>query len=207
MQTRQTRPRTRTRTRTLAAAALAALALLVGACGSDGGDGARLREQQGPGTTASRPSTTPSPSSTTAAPSTSATPGTVPAGTALADAVVRAAAAERESRAQYQAVIDALGPIAPFTNILQAEEQHVATIETLAAARDVSLPADSSTPPAAPTGRAQACQQAVANEQEVIALYEELLPAAAGDAEATRVFTNLRDVSRDNHLPAFTKCS
>ena len=185
------------RARLIAATSIAVLVLMTGACGSDGvSPEQEQREQQRAATTTEAPTTTATPS-----------PSPTVARSTLSDALSRAIASEREARARYTADIDALGPIAPFTNILAAEEQHVAAVEALAAARNIPLPADTSARPEAPTSRAQACRAGVTSEQEVIALYAELLPIVAGDAEATRVFTNLRDVSRDRHLPAFERCS
>jgi hypothetical protein len=54
---------------------------------------------------------------------------------------------EYQAIAVYQNVIDAFGPVRPFTNIIEAERTHVQALLPLFARYGVPVPEETSTPP------------------------------------------------------------
>jgi hypothetical protein len=163
----------------------------------------------------SSPSATPS-SAESASPT--ATPTETPAGSVVAsptpatlltaaevDALGTALAVERFSHAQYAQVLADLGDVRPFSNITDAEAQHVDQIKTLMTRYAVAIPADATTGVVHYASLPLACVAAASNEQQVVTTYDELLTATTR-ADLLTLFGNLREVSLDNHLVAFTRC-
>ena len=173
-----------------------ALATGVAACGSS--PSANSSGSGGSSTTTRGvPSTTGGGSSTTGATATAA----------LSAAVIAAVDMERLALSTYQNVVAAQGDIAPFSNVIESEKQHVSTLERLAQAHGISLPSTSPAGPAAPATKTAACQLGVQTEQDDIALYGRLLPEVQAFPDAVTVFTSLQSASRDSHLPAFQHCA
>ncbi len=115
---------------------------------------------------------------------------------------------EYKARAIYQKVLDTFGDIRPFSNIVKAENRHIDALERLFAKHGFSIPPDEW--PArvtAPTSIKNACTAAVMAERENVALYDGLLASARGYGDVEQVFTKLQAASRENHLPAFERCS
>jgi hypothetical protein len=175
----------------------AGMALTAVACGDDDdGDGG----------------TAPSQTAATEATATSAPGGTAtsaPSGTArpLKDVLTEAINEEYKARATYQAVVDKFGQVAPFTNILQAENSHVEAWKRVFQINGITVPADPHAGKiAAPVDVKAACVAGVAAEKEDVALYDRLMKETT-DAEALRVMTEQRKVSQENHLPAFERCA
>lgn len=112
---------------------------------------------------------------------------------------------EYASAAQYQAVIDAFGPVEPYVSIVGMEEMHSQALTRQLARFGFAVPANpySGTVQAPATLKA-AAEAWVEGEKRNVALYDRLLAAAAGDPGLTRVFTNLRRSSQEAHLPLFT---
>ncbi len=190
---------------TLLAAGGLALSVTLAACGTSPtagpsrGSSSSSSSSGAPGSTGSSSSTAPgSTSSTTSPVGTSAVLGTV---------LTQASGAEHLALATYQAVIGALGSIAPFDNVASSEQQHVTAIAQLASEYGVSLPTTAVSPPAAPSTKTAACQLGVDTEHRVIALYDTLLPRVGAYPDVTRVFTTLRSAAQDSHLPAFEQCA
>ena len=169
--------------------ALAAVSAVAAACGS------------GSPTTAAPPGSA-NPTSTTtsvAAPSSTAT-------TTLAAPLVEAYRAETGALATYRHVVTTLGPVGPFPNVVQAEEQHVSAVAALFTRYGLGVPT-AAPGQASPSTRSAACTLGVSIEHQIVAMYDRLLPSVTSYPAVTTVFRNLQAVSRDNHLPAFERCS
>jgi hypothetical protein len=117
---------------------------------------------------------------------------------------------EDEYRAEtiYQGVVDDLGPLAPFVNVLSAEQRHSASIAQLFVRRDLTPPANSWTAATVPhfASATVACGAAASAERANVAMYDELLRLTL-PPDVRQVFENVRLASLVNHLPAFERCS
>jgi hypothetical protein len=138
---------------------------------------------------------------------TTTTISTVPASTALTTALNNALTQERYALATYKNVVAKLGAYAPFTNIINSETQHVATVTALMTAHGVSVPVSTTTGAAAPATRVAACQLGVTTETTIIAMYQNGITLAKDFPDVVRAFSNLLDASQYGHLPAFLRCS
>lgn len=113
---------------------------------------------------------------------------------------------EYRAHAFYQAVIDKFGPALPFANIVQAEAQHIALWKFYFAKYDVPVPPDTFLGNVQiPTTIWEACEQAAAAEIANVAMYEQFLTFVQ-QPDLRWVMMHLRDVSLNNHLPAFQQC-
>lgn len=113
---------------------------------------------------------------------------------------------ERKAEAAYAAIIARFGPIRPFINIIEAEARHSAALERQMQRLGLDIPANRWEGKAqAPDSLAAACELAIQAEIENITLYDRLIPRIS-DALVRRVFENLQNASRNNHLPAFRRC-
>ena len=134
-----------------------------------------------------------------------AEPGTLDE--AEVDALVEAINDEYKALSVYQKVVDKFGDVRPFTNIIRAEEQHIAALETLFVRYGIEIPENDwySQVPEFDSVTA-ACQAGVQAEIDNAALYDGLF-AAVDEPDIIQVFTSLRDASQYKHLPAFERCS
>lgn len=129
------------------------------------------------------------------------------AGDDLAAALQEALDDERHAQQFYAAVMEKHGEVLPFAHIIEAEKRHEAALlqtmerygiepaETQPGRREV------------PVTLAEACAMSAEWEKENAALHARLLAVAAGHPDIERVFTNLRDASRERHLVAFQRCA
>lgn len=106
------------------------------------------------------------------------------------------------ARAEYRVVMETFGDRRPFSNIIQAEDQHIAMLTPLLNQYGVPLPTDAYTFSAPDTFQA-ALQAGVQAEKENIAMYELFLRQEL-PVPVRQVFTHLRDASY-NHLGAFER--
>jgi hypothetical protein len=115
---------------------------------------------------------------------------------------------EYNAYATYQAVIDQFGAVRPFTNIQQAEANHIAALTFLFEryGLPVTAPAPLDSAPAFGT-LADACAVGAAAEVANFGLYDSWLETAQDYPDITQVFTSLRNASEFNHLPAFERCA
>lgn len=114
---------------------------------------------------------------------------------------------ERRARTSYAAVLVRLGEVRPFSNVIRAEEEHIALLEDRFRARGISIPEDATARSFAPASVAEACTAAVVAERANVALYREtLIPQVADVPDVREVFTALADASEFRHLPAFERC-
>ncbi len=114
---------------------------------------------------------------------------------------------EYKAHATYQAVIDKFGDVAPFNNIIKAEQSHIDAWKRLFTANNLPIPADPfAGKVVAPETLKAACEAGVAAEKEDVALYDRLMSATT-DAQVLAVMQQQRAVSQENHLPAFEACA
>jgi rubrerythrin len=112
---------------------------------------------------------------------------------------------EYKAEATYAAVIARFGDVRPFINIVAAERRHADAL-LRQCARLGFMPHGNrwAGQVAAPATLRDAFAQAIAAEEENIALYDRLLPAVT-DPQAHMVLEHLQAASRDRHLPAFRR--
>jgi hypothetical protein len=128
-------------------------------------------------------------------------------------AVLRALDDEYHAEAGYAATLETFGDVRPFSNIIEAARKHQTALLDLLGTYGVDAPANGYLTGEKPLGALPAslqdvCAIGVAAEIENARLYDEdLLPAVAGHPDIIQVFTNLRDASIENHLPAFERCA
>ena len=139
--------------------------------------------------------------------------GSSPAEPLTEDAVVLAAleaAIQDEYKAEltYEKVIDVLGPVRPFYNIINAEERHSAAIATLYAKRGLAVPPSRWSAEEIPvfSSLSEACGAGVVAEIENAGIYDEYLSLSLPD-DVRLVFDSNRAASVERHLPAFQRCS
>jgi len=131
-------------------------------------------------------------------------------GTPVAEAVTamtRAIQDEFLAENTYLRVLADFGRVAPFQNILYAEQRHSEAIAYLFLKRGLSVPASTSDINSVPVFASlqAACAAAVEATEDNIAMYDELL-ALNLPADVVQVFTNNRASSFNDHLPAFQAC-
>jgi len=108
----------------------------------------------------------------------------------------------------YEGVVAELGMVRPFSMIMGAEEQHIASLKAVYDKYGLEIPANTLGKISSPTILQEACQVGVDAEIANAALYkEELLPAVQEYEDIVTVFTNLMNASEQKHLPAFEKCN
>ncbi len=123
-------------------------------------------------------------------------------------ALISALADERKAFATYQAVLAKFPNARPFSNIVDAEQRHESFLLPLFAKYGVTTPKNEFDPAKITVAAtlSEACAAGVATETENIALYDGFL-SFVKESDIKDVFTRLQAASRDNHLPAFTRCS
>ena len=112
---------------------------------------------------------------------------------------------EYKALATYQAVIEDLGPVAPFVNIAKAEQKHIDALVRLYDKYGLTVPT-SDWADLVPhfDSVAEAAQAGVDAEIENAALYDTLF-SMVESPDVIRVFENLRRASLEKHLPAFER--
>ncbi len=124
------------------------------------------------------------------------------------DALISALADERLAQATYQAILNKFPGSRPFVNIIEAEKKHESFLIPLFAKYGVAVPKNEFDPAkiTVPDDLIEACKAGVKAENENIALYDGFFQFVK-EPDIKEVFTRLQSASRDNHLPAFTRCS
>ncbi|NLI55294.1 MAG: DUF2202 domain-containing protein [Clostridiales bacterium] len=106
------------------------------------------------------------------------------------------------ARAEYALIMDEYGSIRPFTNIMKAEDTHVAALLPLFETYGIASPADeSASHTASPASLTNAFEAGVNAEVNNIAMYETFLDQDL-PSDVRAVFTSLMRAS-ENHLRAF----
>jgi len=141
---------------------------------------------------------------------TAPTPGLgTPLSAQIQAALVEATVDEYRAETIYQGVINDFGAVAPFVNILTAEQRHSAALSQLFVNRGLTPPGNTWTVATVPhyASLREACAAGVIAEVENIAIYDRhlLLDGLPGDVR--QVMQNNRAASLLNHLPAFERCA
>lgn len=125
----------------------------------------------------------------------------------IQEAMVAAIQDEYQARAFYSAAIEKFGNVRPFSNIVQAEERHAQMWKSLFAKYDLPIPEDTFAGKVeVPDTLNAACQMGVEAEIANVKMYDNFLSFIdIPDLKAT--FIQLRNVSQNNHLRAFERCS
>lgn len=106
----------------------------------------------------------------------------------------------------YQAVIDELGNVRPFSRIVRAEQQHVNALIRVAQRFGVDVPENAGEVADIEWSTIEeACQMGVTFEQLDADFYDTLLPNTTNTV-LVRVYTNMQRASLNNHLPALEAC-
>lgn len=125
---------------------------------------------------------------------------------ALKAALIESINEEYKAHATYQAVIDKFGSTAPFSNIVNSEQSHIDAWKGLLTKYQIAIPEDTFIGKvAAPASVKEACATGVAAEKEDVALYDRLMKTVK-ESDVLAVMQQQRDVSQNNHLPAFERC-
>ena len=123
-------------------------------------------------------------------------------------ALVSALNDERRAEAMYQAVLAKFPGARPFVNVIDAEKQHQSFLLQLFAKYRIPVPKNEFDPIKITVSEtlAEACREGITAENENIALYDGFFEFVK-EADIKETFTRLQTASRNNHLPAFTRCA
>jgi hypothetical protein len=123
-------------------------------------------------------------------------------------ALEAAIADEYRSETIYQGVINDLGQVLPFVNILTAEQRHSEAIANVMTTYGLAVPSNPWNVASVPhlATLSQACTTGAGSERENIAIYDRFLQLDL-PADVRRVFENNRAASLQSHLPAFERCA
>jgi len=125
------------------------------------------------------------------------------------DALGEAINDEYKALTLYQKITSKFGMVRPFSMIMGAEEQHIASLKAIYQKYGLVIPANSwVTKISAPASLQEACQLGVDAEIANAKLYrEELIPAVVDFEDISMVFVSLMEASEQKHLPAFEMCN
>jgi len=111
---------------------------------------------------------------------------------------------EYAAHAAYSAVIKKFGNVQPYVNIREAESRHIQALERQLKKYGVPVPKNRYAGKVkAPKDLLTAAKEEVKAETKNVMLYDRLFSKVKAYPDLTRVFTNLRRASQQNHLPAF----
>lgn len=116
---------------------------------------------------------------------------------------------EYKALSTYEVVVAKFGMVRPFSMIIGAEKQHIASLEAIYDKYGLKEVPKNTWPNkvSAPATLQEACQIGVDAEIANAALYKEkLLPVVKDYKDITAVFENLMNASEQKHLPAFERC-
>ena len=121
-------------------------------------------------------------------------------------AMVEAINDEYRARALYGAVLEKFGEVRPFSNIVQAENRHVQRWQSLFNQYGLPIPEDTFAGNVeAPETLAAACEMGVEAEIADAQMYERFL-SFVEEPDLRATFTQLKQVSQNNHKAAFERC-
>ena len=113
---------------------------------------------------------------------------------------------ELKAEATYQYVIETFGEVRPFTNIINAEVKHSQSVYKLYEQFGLVAPEFQGIDDPSFATIQEACQAGVTAEIENIELYDTIIEQT-NEPSVINPFENLRRASKENHLPAFQRCS
>lgn len=123
------------------------------------------------------------------------------------NALTAALEGEYKTKAVYEQVIADLGSLRPFSQIVKAEQRHIAALQRIFVRYGLDIPAaDVELGDLTFATKAEACAAGVEAEIANAALYDEWL-AQVDNEDVIRVFTALQSASLNQHLPAFEACA
>lgn len=124
-----------------------------------------------------------------------------------AEALKAALDDEYKARTVYAEVISDLGSQRPFTQIIRAEDSHIAALVNLLNKYGIEVPANPyiDNVPSFDT-LAEACAAGVQAEIDNAAVYDRLF-SMVDNPDIVQVFTALQQASLTKHLPAFERCA
>lgn len=106
------------------------------------------------------------------------------------------------ARREYEIIMDKYGEQKPFSNIIKAEETHIALLKELFKQYNITIPEDNSKEyEVLPNTLTESYKAGESAEIENIAMYDRFLKENIPD-DIKQVFIELRDASK-NHLNAF----
>ena len=107
----------------------------------------------------------------------------------------------------YAKVIEKFGEVAPFTNIIIAEQRHFMALLNIMQKYGVAVPInDWADKIEIPSTLSECCELGVNAEIANIALYDHLISYASQYSDITDLFFRLQAASYNNHLKAFERC-
>ena len=122
------------------------------------------------------------------------------------DALLMALDDEYKAWSVYDQVIADFGDVRPFTQIMRAEENHIAALVTLFDRYGLDVPVNATDEVPHFDTLADACAAGVQAENDNAVLYDELF-STVDNPDIIRVFTALQQASQIKHLPAFERCA
>lgn len=123
------------------------------------------------------------------------------------DALTAGLADEVNAYAAYGQIIAQFGAVIPFSRIQQAEASHIAALEAAFTRYGQPVPEIAPSVEVNVSSLAEACALGAQAEVANFALYDQWIATVSAYPDLVRVFTNLRNVSEFNHLPAFQACA
>ncbi|WP_333805516.1 ferritin family protein [Sulfurospirillum sp.] len=103
----------------------------------------------------------------------------------------------------YSAVVETLGEVSPFLQIIQAEQTHQEALIAIAQVHNVTLVRNMPNHISIPKTLRECCELGVASEIQTLQRYNELLVHVTAHPEVQDLFYRLQAASFNNHLPAF----
>jgi len=113
---------------------------------------------------------------------------------------------EFHSYETYKKIIEKFGPVDPFANIVEAEQNHINSILAFLQKYNVEPPInDWADKIEIPNSLIECCEIGVASEIDNIQMYNNLL-SYTKQTDIQDLFFRLQAASYNNHLPAFRSC-
>lgn len=134
----------------------------------------------------------------------------VPSGELTSDAIAALTAGladEVNAYNTYAQIIAQFGAVSPFVQIQQAEASHAAALQAAFTRYGLPVPEITSTVSVSPSSLAEVCAISAQAEIDNAALYDAWISAVSNYPDLVQVFTTLRNVSLNSHLPAFQACA
>ena len=106
----------------------------------------------------------------------------------------------------YTKVIEDFGEVRPFSNIVNAEQQHINELKSIYLKYSLEFPSNPQKEGPAFDSVVLACEAAEQAEIYNVAIYDRLF-SQVDNQDIIMIFEALRYASQEKHLPAFQRCS